>query len=153
MKIIVLLPTSSVHKFFENVTLKRILEIQTANDCDMTGISQHGFKQKRGTSTLGHIIQSLIARALDEDNYIIMKSLDLITAFDVVEVKLLMKMLKLLGFPSDLIRLVEFRLTSRLYYISFDGSNSILFDLLIGTVQGLILSPVLYTIFYPQCLS
>ena len=51
-----------------------------SNDC------QHGFKKNRGTSTAGLQLQSLISRALDDDEFVAMASLDLSAAFDVVKV-------------------------------------------------------------------
>ena len=53
---------------------------QLSNDC------QHGFKKNRGTSTAGLQLQSLISRALDDDEFVAMASLDLSAAFDVVKV-------------------------------------------------------------------
>ena len=43
-----------------------------------------GFKQGKSTITAGLAIQSLIARALDNDEYFVLGSLDLSVAFDVV---------------------------------------------------------------------
>jgi hypothetical protein len=48
-----------------------------------------------------------------------------------------------LGLLHDIVDLAEVRLKDRSFYISIDGTNSVLLDLLIGTVQGLILGPVL----------
>ena len=45
--------------------------------------------------------------ALDEDNFVAMASIDLSAAFDVVEVALLIKRMKIMGLPADVIRLVE----------------------------------------------
>ena len=67
----------STSKIFEELILKRILEIQETNNVDITGKNQHGFKKNRSTLTLGIQLQSLIARALDESNYALMASLDL----------------------------------------------------------------------------
>jgi hypothetical protein len=52
--------------------------------------------------------------------------------------------MKILGLPCDVMRLLW--LTDRLYYVSIDGSNSILCDLLLGTVQGSILGPIVFII-------
>ena len=123
------------------------MEIKLANECDITGINQHGFKQNRSTSTLAIEIQSIISRALDDSRYVIMSSLDLSAAFDVVNIDLLMKRLKIIGLPEDLTSLIRIWLSNRSYYVTVDGSNSILFDLLLGTVQGSILGPILYAIF------
>jgi hypothetical protein len=78
----------SISKVFEKLILKRILEIQDESGVDITGKQQHGFKKGRSTLILGLKIQSLIARALDEDNYAIMASLVLSAAFDVVNISL-----------------------------------------------------------------
>jgi hypothetical protein len=74
-------------------------------------------------------------------------SLDLSSAFDVVDIKLLIKRLNIFGLPTDVIDLIEVWLRDRMYYVSLDGQNSVLFDLLLGTVQGSILGPFLYAIF------
>ena len=137
----------SASKFFEKLILKRILEIQTENNCDITGANQHGFKKQRSTSTLAMELQSIISRALDDDKYVLMSSLDLSSAFDIVNINLLIKRLKIIGLPADVTTLIRVWLSNRLYYVSLDGSNSVLFDLLLGTVQGSILGPVLYAIF------
>jgi hypothetical protein len=49
--------------------------------------------------------------------------------------------------PSDILDLIKVWLEHRFYYVSKKGENLYLFDLLLGTVQGLILGPLLYTIF------
>jgi hypothetical protein len=41
-------------------------------------------------------------------------------------------------------------LKNRSFYVSIDGKNSILYDLLLGRVQGSILGPVLFAIFVSQ---
>ncbi len=137
----------SSSKIFEKLILKRILEIEVLNKVDLTGINQHGFKRGRSTSTLSSQLQSIIGRALDEDNFVLVASLDLSSAFDVVNVDLLLKRLHCIGMPIDIIQLISIWLKERSYYVSVDGNNSMIFDLLSGTVQGSILGPVLYAIF------
>ena len=137
----------STSKIFEKLILKRIQDIEEEKQVDLTGINQHGFKKNRSTSTLSANLQSIIARALDNDKFALVASLDLSSAFDVVDIKLLIKRLKIFGLPSDVIELIEVWLNDRMYYVSLDGQNSILYDLLLGTVQGSILGPFLYAIF------
>jgi hypothetical protein len=64
-----------------------------------------------------------------------------------VNINLLLKRLKMLGLPEDVISLIRVWLSDRSCNVSLDESNSVLFDLLLGTVQGSILGPVLYAIF------
>lgn len=143
----------SASKIFEKLILKRIMEIQEENNCDITGSNQHGFKRNKSTSTLSLELQSIIARALDEDNFVLVASLDLSSAFDIVNVNLLIKRLKIIGLPSDVIDLIKVWLNNRSYYVSVDGENSVMYDLLLGTVQGSILGPILYAIFVSPLLE
>ena len=137
----------STSKIFKKLILKRINELQTECGCDLTGEGQHGFKKNRSTATLSIKLQSLIARALDGDEYVLVASLDLSSAFDLVNIDLLIKRLKIVGLPDDLLALIEVWLRDRFFYVSIDGVNSILYDLLLGTIQGSILGPILYAIF------
>ena len=61
---------------------------------DLTRKGQHGFKSKHSTATAGLLLQSMIARALDDDEFMALASLDLSSAFDVVDVTLLIKRMK-----------------------------------------------------------
>ena len=76
-----------------------------------------------------------------------MASLDLSAAFDVVNVPLLLKRLKVMGLPEDLIALIEAWLRGRSFYVSIGNLNSSLCNLTSGTVQGSILGPILYAIY------
>ena len=120
-----------------------ITRFKKTNKVDLTGVNQHGFKKNQSTSTLSAKLLSDIARALYDDNYVIVASLDLSSAFDLVNIKLLIKRLTIIGLPNDVIQLIKVWLIHRPYYVSIDGNNSILFDLLLGTLQGSILGPVL----------
>ena len=82
------------------------LDIRKKLSCyklDLTGKQQHGFKRNKSTATAGALLQSMIARAVDENCYVLMASLDLSMAFDLVNVELLLKRLKIMGFPRDLV--------------------------------------------------
>ena len=137
----------STSKVFERLILSRIKSLEQLNNVDITGVNQHGFKKNKSTSTLGIQIQSLIARALDEDNHAIMASIDLSSAFDVVNIKLLLKRLRVVGLPADLVALIEIWLTNRNFYVEVNGATSIFYDSNSGTIQGSILGPILYAIF------
>ena len=66
----------------------------------------------------------MIARALDEGKFVAMASLDLSAAFDVVDVKLLLKRLKNFGLPDDVIALIEIWLNERFFYVEIDNVTS-----------------------------
>ena len=75
-------------KVFEKLILKQIQYLENKNKLDLTGKQQHGFKRKKSTATAGALLQSLIARAADENCFVVMASLDLSMAFDMVNNKL-----------------------------------------------------------------
>jgi hypothetical protein len=82
-----------------------------------------------------------------EDVFVLAVSLRLSAAFEIVNVELLLKPLKILGLLYDVINLIGEWLTNRFYYIDIMVKSSNLFDLLLGTVQGSILGPILFEMF------
>ena len=137
----------SSSKVFEKLIMKRIESIQTAENIDLTGNAQHGFKKSRSTATAGLTLQAILSRALDRNEYAMMSSLDLSAAFDVVNVKLLIKRLKIVGLPSDLVDLIQSWLSQRMYSVNINGKYSMYYNLESGTIQGSILGPFLYAIY------
>jgi hypothetical protein len=107
-------------------------------------LNQHGFKRGKSASTLSAELQWVIARVLDENVYLFMVSLDLNFVFDVVNMELPLKRMILVGLSNKYQYLVK----KWSYYVSIEIENSVLFDLLLGTVLGLlILGWVLYSVF------
>ena len=90
-------------KVFEKLILKQIHYLENKNLLDLTGKQQHGFKKQKSTATAGKLLQSIISRAADDNCFVLMASLDLSAAFDLVNVGLLIKWLRIMGFPGDLI--------------------------------------------------
>ena len=106
------------------------------------------FKIKnKSTVTAGLLLQSLITRALEDDNFVALASIDLSAAFDIVDVDLLIKRLVILGLPNDVVKLIEIWLKERYFYVSVNGSDSMVKVTWYGIVQGSILGPILYAIF------
>jgi hypothetical protein len=137
----------SITKVFERLILLRLEEIEKENGIDLTGYKQHGFKKKRSTVTAGLTLQSIIAREMDKDCYVAMSSLDLSAAFDLVNLNLLIKRLRIMGIPNDLIQLLEIWLRQRSFYVEANGQNSTILETNVGTIQGSILGPILYALF------
>jgi hypothetical protein len=68
--------------------------------------NQHGFKKGRSITTLSVKFQSLIARALDEDNFVLVSSFVLSSVFGGVHVDLLLKRLKIISLPNYVVDLI-----------------------------------------------
>ena len=97
----------SVSKIFEKLILKRIYELEAISGISIGGKQQHGFIKNKSTVTAGLLLQSLISRALDDDDFVALASIDLSAAFDIVDVDLLIKRLVILGLPNDVVNLIE----------------------------------------------
>jgi hypothetical protein len=79
-----------------------------------------------------------------------MASLNLSAAFDLVNIDLLLKRLRISVMPMDLIDLIRIWLTGRKFYVEIDRIYSVLIESDIATQQGPVLGPILYAIFVSQ---
>jgi hypothetical protein len=127
--------------------LKRMLKVAEESGVDLTGEEQHGFKKNRSTVTAGLSLQHSISSALDEGHIAGCVSLDLSSAFDVVNHELLIKRMKILGLPPDVCNLVEEWLKDRSAYVEIGQDTSDFFRVDDGTIQGSVMGPVLFSIF------
>ena len=98
-------------------------------------------------------IQSKVAALMDQDQYVVMASLDLSAAFDVVNVDLLLERLKRIGMPKDILSLLTSWLMERQCYVEVRNCCSQYYDSNDGTVQGSILGPVLFSLFLSPLLE
>jgi len=137
----------SIAKIFERCILKRMLKVAEESGVDLTGEEQHGFKKNRSTITAGLSLQHAISSALDGGQIAGCVSLDLSSAFDVVNHELLIKRMKILGLPSDVCNLVEEWLKDRSAYVEIGQDTSEFFLVDDGTIQGSVMGPVLFSIF------
>jgi hypothetical protein len=111
-------------KIFEKLILQRIQDIQDEENVDITNVSQHGFKRGKSTTTAGLAIQSALVRALDLGEFSLLANLDLSSGFDIMNVNLLLKRMRIVGLPKDVIGLVAVWLKGRMYNVSVNDKNS-----------------------------
>jgi hypothetical protein len=138
-------------KIFEKCILKRIETL--AEQGDLFTDKQHGFRKGRSTVSAARVLQREIARAMDDNNYVAVASLDLSSAFDVVNIDLLLTRLAVMGLPKDILELLTEWLIGRVAYVEVEGSCSEFFDVASGTVQGSVLGPVLFNLFISPLLE
>jgi hypothetical protein len=70
-----------------------------------------------------------------------------------VNVELLLKRLEIIGLPPDVIEFISIWLRNRYFYVSVGGSNSYVHCSGVGTVQGSVLGPILYSLFVSPLLD
>jgi len=84
---------------------------------------------------------------MDNNNYVAVASVDLSSAFDVVNIELLIICLTKMGLPQDIMGLLKEWLVGRIAYEEVEGSCSKFFVVDSGTMQGSVLGPVLFNLF------
>ena len=104
------------------------------------------FKKHKSTTPAVLLLQSIIANHPDIGEHVSMASLYLSAVSDIINVPLLLRRLEILGFLSDVLRLIRTWITNRSYYVNMNTVNSMVIDLDCGTIQGSILGPLLYAI-------
>ena len=132
-------------KIFERCILKRIGTL--AEEGNLFTERQHGFRKGRSTISAARVLQREISKAMDDNNYVAVASLDLSSAFDVVNTELLLKRITKMGLPQDVVGLLREWLVGRIAYVEVEGSCSEFFEVESGTVQGSVLGPVLFNLF------
>ena len=80
-----------------------------------TNIKENIFANKRTCSIAE--IQAIISRALDDNNFYVLASLDLSAAFDLVNRELLFKRMETMGIPDDIIYLLKNWAIDRKFYV------------------------------------
>ena len=132
-----------------NNKLKNFLQVK-----NIIKESQHGFRTKRGTSTLLANMYERIAREKDDKKTLITIVLrDVSKAFDKLHKDSLIYKLSKIGLPDPLLRVLSSFLQNRTAQVKINEKLGNVFSLLSGVPQGAILSPTLFLLMmndYPQ---
>jgi hypothetical protein len=144
---------SASSKIFERLILERLMEVEKEKQIDLSGATQHGFKKNKSTITASLELQNQIAKALDEDNFVAVASMDLSAAFDVLDVDLLLKRMRLMGIPEDLLKMIKAWLDGRIAYVEVGKECSEYYKIDFGSGQGSILGPVLFNYYMAPLVS
>lgn len=137
----------SLSKIFEKCILHYIENLQIRVKKDLTGDWQHGFKRNRGTGMTLLRIQNYIATHLEQDSYVGLYSLDLSSAFDMLDRDCFEERLKSRGFPKHLTKILVDFVSDREQYITYNNINSYIRPLPSGCAQGSVLGPMIFNLF------
>jgi len=88
-----------------------------------------------------------LTKANNKRLYTIAIFCDLQKGFDTVDHKILLKKLEGLGVRGIELKWFESYLSNRKQFVTLDGVNSILLDIILGEPQGSILGPLLFLIY------
>jgi len=141
---------SSLSKIFERCLVNKLKRV----DSDLLfGCNQHAYRSGSSTTTACLTIQDFISCSLDKKEVVLLNSIDLTSAFDLLRPFLLVKNLLDLKISKQLILVILNFLTGRTGFVDFNGHNSNLKKIPLGCVQGSVLGPILFNIYVRELQS
>ena len=140
---VALLPILS--KILERVVFKQVVSYLTENN--LIHPSHHGSRSGHSTTTAIIEMYDKWIQGVENNEMSAVMMLDLSAAFDLVNHKLLLEKLKLLGFNNEVIKWFKSYLTDRSQVVYIDGKLSNPKQVDIGVPQGSVLGALLYILF------
>jgi len=134
----------SISKVFERCILNRILQLPTFDE--LVGSHQHGFRKAYSTVTCALSLKDKMVERLEERSKLLVYSLDLTAAFDMLRPDLFYEMLRD-EIPSHLMDVVMDFLCQREFFVEIDGSKSSHVSVDRGCPQGSVLGPILFSLY------
>ena len=134
-----------ISKIFEKLTLNRMESFIAANS--ILTACQFGFRRGRSTTHAIITLLSYIQAAFHKKTHCVCFFLDLKKAFDTVSHHILLKKLAHYGFRGSSHEYLQSYFKNRKQYVSLNGENSDLRDVICGVPQGSILGPLCFSLF------
>ena len=135
---------------FLSKIIERAVTVQVKNyvtDNDLDESLQSAYKHLHSTETALLKVQNDILCAIDYNKCVALLLLDMSSAFDTVDHRLLLdRMCYRFGFRGQDLKWFEFYLHNRKQFVMIDGVKSDVKDLQFGVPQGSVLRPILYSL-------
>ena len=140
---VALLPILS--KILERAVFHQLVEYLDENS--LIHPNHHGSRKGHNTTTALIQMYDYWVKAVDNGEMAGAMMLDLSAAFDMVDHKILLEKLKLLGMESRTVMWMKSYLTGRSQSVCIDGCLSLALPIVCGVPQGSVLGPLLYILF------
>ena len=135
-----------IGKMIERVVLRRLDRHLTLNNLDVP--NQYGYKKGHGTETILLRIMNDILIASDKKTATILLLLDLSSAFDTVNIEVLINILEVeIGISGTALQWFSSFLRKRTMRVKINDEFSDIFVLEFGIPQGSVLGPILFNIY------
>ena len=109
--------------------------------------NSHAYRKGHNTTTALASMYDIWTRSVDAGQATAAIVLDMSAAFDIIDRKLLLKKLSLMGFEENVVKWLDSYLSNRSQSVCINGVLSKLLPTDTGVPQGSILGPLLYTLY------
>ena len=140
----------SIAKVFEKCLMSIMEGLKVQASEDLTSENQHGFKPGHSTTTATLSIQGRIAKAFSRKKHVLVITLDLSAAFDLLDKEKLKRRMLLMNYPNQLINVIYSWLSERSAFVKINEEMSRIFQVPFGCVQGSVTGPTLFSILLSQ---
>ena len=136
---------TSISKLFEKVVLSQLSDYFHKNNIFHS--SQYGFRKLHSTELAAMELTDRALIDIDYRNISLSVFMDLSTAFDTLDHRILLKKLNFYGIGGTALAWFSSYLIGRQQYVELEGASSGLVPLSTGVPQGFILGPLLFLIY------
>jgi len=140
----------SLSKVYERCVLNRLMKTPSFNE--LIGSHQHGFRKFHSTTTCAMELRDSISKFLDNKEKVLVYSLDLSAAFDMLRLDTFHAMLKD-DIPEDLMGFFMDFLKDRRYLVNVEGIDSNVVHIDRGCPQGSVLGPILFSMYVRKAMQ
>ena len=130
-------------KVYEKLILKRVWALMGDS---LPSSHQHGFRPNHSTETATTTIFSIINKLVENKRKVILVTLDMSAAFDLLDKTILIPKLRAHGFPEKIISIYQDFLSDRKAVVQVGDTYSETFNLEVGCVQGSPSGPLLFSL-------
>ena len=136
---------TQINKIFEKLIHKRMMTF--TNDNQLLTNCQFGFRKGHSTSHGITHVNEQVTRHLERKKVCAVLFIDLKSAFDTVDMDVLVKKLEHYGFRGKILNLLVSYLQNRKQYIKCGDIESCLLHVVCGVPQGSVLGPLLFILY------